>query len=106
MLGNVGDILGVVKSMFSNFSSLIFLLIGVFIALWLFERLVDFFLTLPELAKDMAITKTERAEIGLLVKMAKKRGLVLTRGKLLESLRIRKREKKYKALTKKYVEAE
>jgi len=104
MLGNTSDILDVVKNIFSNFSSLIFLLIGVFIALWLFERLVDFFLTLPELAKDMAITKTEKAEVGLLVKMAKKRGLVLKRGEILESLKVKKREKKYKALTKKYID--
>jgi len=104
MLGNTADILGVVKNIFFSFKGIIFLLIGVFIALWLFEKLVDFFLTLPELAKDMAITKTEKSEVGLLVKMAKKRGLVLKRGEILESLKVKKREKKYKALTKKYID--
>ena len=106
MLGNTADILGVVKNIFFSFKGIIFLLIGVFIALWLFEKLVDFFLTLPELAKDMAITKSEKSEVGLLVKMAKERGLTLSRKKLLTGLKARKKEKKYQALLKKYGDVE
>ena len=102
-LGNVPDILGVVKNIFFSFKGIILLLVGVFIGLWLFEKIVDFFLTLPEFAKDMAITKTEKKEIGLLVGMAKAKGITLKRKDILAGLKTKKIEKKYKALEKKYL---
>jgi hypothetical protein len=101
-LGNSGDILGVVKNIFSSFSSLIFLLIAVFLGLWLFERILDIFLTLPEFAKEMALTKTEKSEVGLLVKMAKSRGLTLSKNNLLAGLKKKKIDKKYNSLMEKY----
>jgi len=82
MLGNVGDILGVVKNMFSNFGSLIFLLIGVFVALWIFERVINGFANLP--ASVSFISKTEKEEVGLFVKMAKTHGLTLSKKNILK----------------------
>jgi len=93
-MGNTADILVVVKNIFFSFKGIIFLLIGVFIGLWLFEKIVDFFLTLPELSKDMAITKTEKKEIGLLVGMAKAKGITLVRKDILAGLKTKKIEKK------------
>ena len=100
MLGNVGDILGVVKSMFSNFGSLIFLLIGVFVALWIFEKVITGFTNLP--ASVSSISKTESAEVGLFVKMAKMRGITFSKKNLLKGLSKQKQEKKYQSLLKKY----
>ena len=101
MLGssNISDILGVIKDIFSNFSSLIFLLLGVFIALYIFERLIEGFANLPA---SGFITKTEKMEVGELVKMAKAHGLKLSKKNILTGLGIAKREKRYKALLKKY----
>lgn len=104
MLGNIGDILAVVKNMFSNFGSLIFLLIGVFIALWIFERVINGFSNLPPASSF--ISKTERAEVSELVKMAKQRGLVLSKKNILAGLGKQKVEKRYKTLLKKYSDVE
>ncbi|MDD5639024.1 MAG: hypothetical protein PHO28_03930 [Candidatus Pacebacteria bacterium] len=103
MLGNTADILGVVSNTFASFKGIIFLLIGVFLALYLFEKLVDFFLTLPQFAKDMSLSKTEKSEIALFVKMAKKRGVDLNRKELEKKFKKQKEEKIYKKLSKKYL---
>jgi len=99
MLGNTSDILDVVKSIFSSFSGLIFLLIGVFVGLYIFEKIIEGFMSLPASAFT---SKGEKAEVGEFVKMAKQHGITFSKKNILAGLGKTKKEKRYQTLLKKY----
>jgi len=97
MLGSIGSILAVVGNLFSSFKGLIFLLLGVFVGLWLFEQLLKFFFSLPQL-----LGKKEVSEIKMLVGLGKKYGYELDIKAIKKAYVEKQREATFIKLAKKY----
>lgn len=97
MLGSIGSILSVVWDLFSNFKPLIFLLLGAFVGLWIFEQLLDAFFSLPKL-----LGKKEVSEIKMLIGLGKKYGYELDIRGIKKAYIEKREEATFIKLAKKY----
>jgi len=91
------DIIGFAGQMFSNFKGIILLLLGVFIALWILDLLLEKFLDFTS-----SPIRKYRVELGELVRLGKSFGYKLNARQIAGEYEMAQKEKRFKSLARKF----
>ncbi len=102
MTGDLSVIIGIIKNTFASVSPVVFLIFGVFLALWLFGILGNAFMDFAETKASFRLKKPEEREIRILAGLAKRRGLPFDRKKVMREVEKEKENVLFKKLGKKY----
>jgi len=100
MIGDLGVILDIMKSTFASVSPIVFLIFGVFLAIWIFGVLGNAFMDFAE--TRIRFSRTEIHEIKQLVALAKGYGIRLDTKKIMREQKEKKGKATFERLAKKY----
>jgi len=102
MVGDLSVILEIIKNTFASVAPLVFLIFGVFLALWIFGILGNMFMDFAETKASFRLKKPEEREIRILAGLAKRRGLPFDKRKIMREFEAKKEQALFKKLGKKY----